>query len=301
MDRLLDVTSDSYQLYLKSQRVQWRAADIDLSVDAREWPRLDDAQRTFMLATLAAFGIGEATVARALAPLALVLDRVEDQMYVTVQMFEEAKHADVIDRYFREVVAPHDGDDVPAALARAVPPETLAFYAGFFDALEARMRSLLHDRSLRAIAAGIAHYHVALEGSVSQREFAMVSRSLERWRVLPGLQEIFGYLRSDEGRHVMFGLGVLKRLLGDDPAVYEVVADVASGVLSTMLRDGNRLDCRLRLPPLSREELFEVLAREFAERLAYLRGRPVTRRFLLVVKARLLEQVGRDEMVTSPA
>jgi len=41
-----------------------------------------------------------------LAPFTVVLEDIEDQMYVTTQTYEEAKHTELFDRYWRNFINP---------------------------------------------------------------------------------------------------------------------------------------------------------------------------------------------------
>jgi ribonucleoside-diphosphate reductase beta chain len=49
--------------------------------------------------TLALFGPGEEAVTDDLAPLAMAIGDVDKQLFVTSQLYEEAKHAAFFDRY----------------------------------------------------------------------------------------------------------------------------------------------------------------------------------------------------------
>ena len=49
--------------------------------------------------TLALFGAGEEAVTEDLAPMAMALEDIDKQLFITSQLYEEAKHTAFLDRY----------------------------------------------------------------------------------------------------------------------------------------------------------------------------------------------------------
>lgn len=88
---------------------------------------------------LSRFGAGEEAVTEELMPLALVLEDVDDQMFVSSQIYEEAKHAQFFDRYWREVVDPL-AEAFGFERRRPTDPTPLVSYAG--DKLSRRIEIL---------------------------------------------------------------------------------------------------------------------------------------------------------------
>lgn len=80
-------------IYWNAVERHWDPDSIDLSTDRERLAELDLATFTDLRRTLALFGAGEAAVTEDLAPLAVVLEGIEDQMFITTQLYEEAKHA----------------------------------------------------------------------------------------------------------------------------------------------------------------------------------------------------------------
>src|SRR2546423_6473470 len=96
------------RFYEKAKQLgTWDPAEIDLGVDAADWPRLGDDERDLLLRVLSLFLAGEEAVTRDLLPVAFVVaneGRLDDELFVTAWLWEEGKHADFFRRYLDEVV-----------------------------------------------------------------------------------------------------------------------------------------------------------------------------------------------------
>jgi ribonucleoside-diphosphate reductase beta chain len=172
--------------------------------------------------SVAKFGAGEEAVTEDLAPLAIALDDINDQMFVASQIYEEAKHAVFFDRYWREVID-------PVAEARGIevlPPTADEFfneaYEQLFDRTEAAMHRLLEDgeNTVRNRVVAYCHYHLAVESVLAQTayygyqaQYSETGPDIDQYEdddrepvYLDGLIEGITRIRSDEGRHVGFGM-----------------------------------------------------------------------------------------------
>lgn len=216
----------AFRYYRNAVERHWDPADIDLSADvegavamAEEDPEYFDQFR----AAVAKFGAGEQAVTEDLAPLAVVLEEPEAQLFVTTQLYEEAKHADFFDRYWREVV--HAVED-ELGMERSSPMDPVWFNDGYdelFARNEAAMDRLLTDDTPETRAKAFCHYHLTVEGILAQTGYYGLQRAYgpgnEELPTLPGLVEGLDFIRRDEGRHVGFGMTMLKELVtaGVDP------------------------------------------------------------------------------------
>nr|WP_241430247.1 MULTISPECIES: ribonucleoside-diphosphate reductase [Halococcus] len=164
-----------------------------------------------------------------LAPLAVALDEFEDQLFVTTQLYEEAKHADFFDRYWREVIHPAEDD---RGQERSSPTDERWFpaeYDELFERNERAMARLLDDDTPENRAKAYSHYHMTVEGILAQTGYYGLTRQFDADTYpdlphLPGLVAGLTSIRSDEGRHVGFGMAKLKALIRTervDPAVVE--------------------------------------------------------------------------------
>jgi ribonucleoside-diphosphate reductase beta chain len=220
--------------YRNAVERHWDPADIELDEDRRniigayeaaiEEGREDDFEAMLdgIRRSLAKFGAGEQSVTEDLAPLAVTLDGTEDQMFLTTQMYEEAKHADFFDRYWNEVVHPVE-DEV--GLERSSPFDEEWYdeeYHELFDREEEVLHSLLEDDSPENVARAFCHYHLVVEGILAQTGYYGLTKLFEDGHeqegvpALPGLTEGLKLIRGDEGRHVGFGMAKLKGLVERD-------------------------------------------------------------------------------------
>ncbi|HET9985065.1 MAG TPA: hypothetical protein VFQ38_15805 [Longimicrobiales bacterium] len=221
------VAAERYlQLFTNSKRLFWDPADIDLSADREDWERIrrDHAAEGFaeqILQLLGLFHAGEASVTRVLAPFVDAVARaglgIEMELFLGSQLYEEAKHYDFFDRYFREVL----WDETPGALAgdpRAV----------LVDDLEEIARRLRREeepaRLLDVLTEGVTHYMGVVEAMLARTGYRGAGEALDERGWLPGLAEGFRLVRRDEGRHVAFGIQFLRDVAAADLRRRAIVA-----------------------------------------------------------------------------
>jgi ribonucleoside-diphosphate reductase beta chain len=209
--------SRSYRYYRNAVERHWDPHDIDLSEDRVRIARLDDPGFEALRRTLALFGAGEEAVTADLAPLAAVLGNVNDQLFVASQTYEEAKHADFFHRYWETVIEDEEharGNDISSPTDDRWFP---AAYFELFDRTQEAMDRLLTEDSPENRAKAYCHYHMTVEGILAQTGYYGVqttfSGEVAGTPELPGLVEGFSKVRSDEGRHVGFGMAQLKDLV----------------------------------------------------------------------------------------
>ncbi|ADJ14910.1 ribonucleotide-diphosphate reductase subunit beta [Halalkalicoccus jeotgali] len=234
-DTALNRGRRTYRYYRNAVERHWDPAEIDLSVDRERLSQLDGATFTDLRRTLALFGAGEAAVTEDLAPLAVVLEGIEDQMFVTTQLYEEAKHADFFDRYWRAVIHPAEED---RGLERTSPLDDRWFFEAYHDLFERNERAM--DRVLKEDtpenrARALCHYHLTIEGVIAQTGYYAVQTSysgeIPELPLLPGLVDGFTEIRGDEGRHVGFGMAKLKELVERQGVSIDVIHGTVNGLL----------------------------------------------------------------------
>jgi ribonucleoside-diphosphate reductase beta chain len=187
---------------------------------------------------LALFGAGEEAVTEDLAPLMVALEDINDQMFISSQIYEEAKHAQFFDRYWREVIYPV----AEANGYERIPPTDQRFfpdgYVELFDRTEAAMERLLTDDSPENRVRAYCHYHLVVESVLAQTGYYgittvmgpkaddAVSRPDADTPHLPGLVKGINFIRSDEGRHVGFGMQKVQAHIADDGVDEAVVQEI---------------------------------------------------------------------------
>ncbi len=197
---------------------------------------------------LAQFGAGEEAVTEDLAPMSIVLDDINDQMFISSQIYEEAKHAVFFDRYWRNVVNPAAeelGYEVHSPTAEHYFNDS---YVHVFDETERNMAELLQDDSVEQMATAIAHYHVVIESVMAQTGYYSFqeiygpddSEITEREMPhLPGVLEGIGYIRSDEGRHVGWGVRKLREWVQEGAVDPQVVRDTLQDLMVHVAKNNN--------------------------------------------------------------
>jgi ribonucleoside-diphosphate reductase beta chain len=167
-------------------------------------------------AGISRFGAGEEAVTEDLMPLALVLEDINDQMFISSQIYEEAKHTQFFDRYWREVIDPVAEE---FGFEKRAPTDQRFFnddYVELFDRTEAAMERLLEEDTPENRVLAYTHYHLAVESVLAQTgyygfqsafsEKGSDEVAMDDWPKMPGLVNGITKIRSDEGRHVGFGM-----------------------------------------------------------------------------------------------
>jgi ribonucleoside-diphosphate reductase beta chain len=191
--------------------------------------------------TIALFGAGEEAVTEDLAPLMMALDDINKQMFISSQIYEEAKHTQFFDRYWRDVIN-------PAAEANGFevtrPTDDRYFndaYVELFDRTDEAMERLLTDDTPENRVEAYCHYHLAVESVLAQTGYYGIQGS---WSPsgpdmepvgepvhLEGLVEGITRIRSDEGRHVGFGMQEVQGHVGRGEVDGAVVRDTLEELL----------------------------------------------------------------------
>ena len=91
------------RLYHKAKKLGvWDPQSIDFSQDILDWQRLKDTEKETLLQLTTLFQAGEECVTLDLLPLVMVIaqeGRLEEEMYLTTFLWEEAKHTEFFRRF----------------------------------------------------------------------------------------------------------------------------------------------------------------------------------------------------------
>ena len=202
---------DSFPMHLfrASQERGWVPSAIDYSRERAHWASLDDDERELLSRLIAGFRVGERGVTHELAPLQQVLreeKRLDEELYVTAQMFEEARHVEFFERWLDAALPGVWGKDIP------YPQLT----GDLFNArLPEVMRALLTDPSPASQVRAIVTYHFYVEGIGAESGYPIYNEVFARTGLLPALQEGIALIRRDEARHIAFGTYLLNRLIAE--------------------------------------------------------------------------------------
>ena len=205
------------RLFEKAKRFGiWNPSDIDFTQDCADWGRLSALEREVLLHLTSLFQAGEEAVTGDILPLLLAVSRegrVEEEMYLTTFLFEEAKHTDFFRRFLDEVAgAGHDLSHYHSPNYRQI----------IYDALPAAMGALLGDPSPAAQVRAAVTYNMIVEGVLAETGYHAYLSALERNGLLPGQCRGIRLLKQDEGRHIAYGVFLISRLLAADGRLWEV-------------------------------------------------------------------------------
>ena len=208
--RGLDFESPPMRLFEKAKRDGiWDPASIDLSQDRVDWLALEDGERDLLLRLAALFGAGEESVVLDLLPLIAAIaaeGRLEEEIYLTSFLWEEAKHVEAFRRFFDRVA------DDRSDLSRY---HTTSYETIFSRELPAAMHRLTDDRSVEAQAAASTTYNLIVEGVLAETGYYTYYRLLADNDILPGMQQVVRHLQADESRHLAYGVFLLSRLVAE--------------------------------------------------------------------------------------
>src|SRR4051795_1010146 len=213
-------------LYERWERGNWRATEIDFSVDKVEWrEKFSDLERRAALWNYAMFFHGEDAVTDDLSPFIDAAPREEKKYFLATQQVDEARHAVFFKRFMQEVV--ERGDGTIAGALEATRPELTWGFVKTFAMLDRVVDELRRDRSRTALARAVTMYHFIVEATLAQPGQHFIADYLSRRDVLPGFREGMDHVAQDEQRHIGFGVKLLHDLAREDPVeVPEAVADL---------------------------------------------------------------------------
>jgi ribonucleoside-diphosphate reductase beta chain len=217
--RGIDFNSVPMRLFQKSKKLgTWDPMSFDLVQDRRDWEALPQLRRDDLIGTTTLFQAGEEAVTLDLLPLVMAVarqGRLEEEIYLTSFLWEEAKHTEFFRRWLDEV--PRIGD---TDLHEYLGPN---YRRLFFEELPAAMGRLLTDDSDEALARALTTYNMVIEGVLAETGYHSYSQQLEEGRLFPGLAGALKLISRDETRHIRFGVYMLQLLIQKDTALWEVV------------------------------------------------------------------------------
>jgi len=211
------------RLYEKAKKLGiWNPSDIDFSKDKQDWATFKDDEKDLIWLLLALFVAGEEAVTLDLLPLIEVIaseGRIEEEMFLTTFLFEEAKHTDFFRRFLDEVAlspSPRVGEGlgVRSDLSHF---HTENYKTIFYEALPDALLNLKTDQSPAAQIRASVTYNMVVEGVLAETGYHAFFTMLERNDLMPGLRKGISLLKQDESRHIAYGVYLLSRLIAENP------------------------------------------------------------------------------------
>lgn len=217
-ERGLNWDSVPMRLFQKAKKLGvWDPAAIDFEKDRHDWRGMSEAERDFILRTVSLFQAGEEAVTLDLLPLLMAIageGRVEEEIYLTSFLWEEAKHVELFRRWL---------DAVPEARGDLSGYMTPSYRLLFLEELPRSMWALRDDPSPAAQIRASTTYNMIIEGVLAETGYHGFRRSLERNGLMPGFLSGIRLVARDESRHIRYGVYLLNRLINDQPNGWEVM------------------------------------------------------------------------------
>lgn len=206
-----------FRLYQKAKKLgSWNPVEIDFTQDVKDWQFLTGEQQEEILRLVSQFQAGEEAVTLDLLPLIMVIakeGRLEEEMYLTTFLYEEAKHTEFFRIFLNEIGQTGD-------LSRF---HSETYHHIFYSILPEAMEKLQHDHSPEALAEASTVYNMFVEGVLAETGYFSFYESLEKANVMPGLMKGIGLLKRDESRHIGYGTFLLQRLIAEYPQLFDLV------------------------------------------------------------------------------
>jgi ribonucleoside-diphosphate reductase beta chain len=196
----------------------WDPRSLDLRRDVDDWARFTVAERDVLLRLTVLFQAAEESMTRDLLPLVMAVvreERLEEQLFLTTFLVDEAKHTE----FFRRVL-----DEVCRQSGDLQRYQTPSFRRLFAEQLPGAMQRLLVDPSPTAQAEALVTYSLVGEGVLGDAGYHVFSTALARGESMPGFREGLRLAQVDEARHMAYGLFLLSRLVAEDREVWSGVS-----------------------------------------------------------------------------
>jgi ribonucleoside-diphosphate reductase beta chain len=205
------------RLFEKAKRFGiWNPSDIDFTQDKADWQRLTAVEQDLLLRLTSLFQAGEEAVTLDLLPLIMVIaqeGRLEEEMFLTTFLFEEAKHTDFFHRFLSEVAG------VSGDLNHY---HTENYRTIFYEALPVALQALREDASPKAQVVAAVTYNMIVEGVLAETGYHAYFNVLESHNILPGQRRGVQLLKQDESRHIAYGIYLISRLIAADASLWAV-------------------------------------------------------------------------------
>jgi ribonucleoside-diphosphate reductase beta chain len=224
-DKLLDWNHPMYKLYEKAKKFGgWNPKDIDFSVDKSNFQKASEKEHKLIARLIAMFGAGEEAVTLDFLPVMYTIaneGRLEDTIYLTTFLYEEAKHTEFFARWRQEVGLTEDLSKYHCDNYKKI----------FYEKLPEAMNALYTDNSPETQIRALTTYHMVVEGMLAESGYHSFRMGFQANGLLPGIIKGIKNLSRDEGRHIGFGTYTIQRLISRDPKLYHVFTQTMDDLL----------------------------------------------------------------------
>ncbi|HLR08833.1 MAG TPA: R2-like ligand-binding oxidase [Bacillota bacterium] len=194
-----------FKLYEKAKQNPWDPADLDFTQDKKDFDNMNDDEKATSLPLVSYFSAGEEAVTIDILPMVHLMarqGRLEDTMFLTTFMFDEAKHTEMFSRWQREM----EIGDMDLSVFHNDNYKRI-----FYEQLPEKMERLSVDDSPEAIIKAATVYNMIVEGTLAKTGYYSFREIFRKRGLLPGILQGIDYLNQDEGRHLQFGIYTIQR------------------------------------------------------------------------------------------
>jgi ribonucleoside-diphosphate reductase beta chain len=195
------------RLWAKASTYRWDPTNIDFEADRRSWETIPSDARERLRQVCTLFLAGEKAVATHLLPMMHLLaseERLEEVLFLTSFLADEAKHVDFFCRFFEEVA----GD--PAELSGL---QCESYQRILDQELKTASMRLYYDTSPEAQVNAAVTCNLVVEGVMAESGLYLLRRMLNCVSTLPAMSHGVQMVQRDESRHIAFGVYFLSRLV----------------------------------------------------------------------------------------
>ncbi len=224
------------QLYALWEKRNWRAHELDFTIDREQWLTAPTEAQRHTAFTMSSFYVGEERVAADLAPFMLAAPSGEIETFLATQLVDESRHAVFFDRFASEVMA-LSADDMRARLKEAEEGMMAPWHFLFDDSLrDVAERLIQKPHDLELFVEGIVIYHMVTEGVLAMTGQRVILQYLADHSMYPGFAKGFSLVEQDEHRHIAFGVRFLRDVCAERPEMHEVILRTLTGLLPEAAR-----------------------------------------------------------------
>ena len=229
---LADAGTDPRALYYLWEQQQWEAGKLDLATDAAQWGTLDPAARRLVSDSIAWRRLRAETATTALVPFVDIAPTEEQQVFLTTQLVDEARHLVFFDRVRAEVMG-DAGERLEDRGGIVDDRHISALLTDLLPRVAADLRP--RDAGLSGFVAGTVTYHLMILGAFGLTDHWALDGYLAELDVLPGIRRGLELEARAAHRHVAFGLGLVTMAIGREPQVIKVVTAAVERILPQVL------------------------------------------------------------------
>lgn len=224
---------DYEQLYALWERQNWRAHELDFSIDKQHWLITPTEAQAHTAFSLGSFYVGEERVTADLAPFLLAAPSGEVEAFLATQLVDEMRHAVFFDRWMAEVMG-LESEDLRSRL-REMEQTMLTLEPWHFlfdDSLRGVANRLkANPDDLELFVEGIVTYHMVTEGVLAMPGQRIIIQYTDDHDLYPGFNRGFRLVEQDEHRHIAFGVRFLRDVCAERPEMKRVVVDTLTNLL----------------------------------------------------------------------